>query len=208
MNYILGFLGRMLPYMAIAAPIYTAVRSLLLRRRGKKREKVNWYHETGLFLFVIFIAGLASVTVIPDLQLTSDGPRFLLDGSHETRLIPLRFICYTYRDIVVNHSCYSLLINLLGNVVMFMPFGFFPPLLWKVSGKTAVASGFFTSLAVEVSQLFLPRWTDIDDIILNTLGAALGFVLFRLLRRRFPAFTDRFYQLSVFIFSIFKFMPL
>ena len=192
MRYIIGFLGRMLPYIVIIAPGYAVVRFLILRGRGEKGEKVNPYHETGLFLFVLFLAGLASVTVIPKTELTADGLRFVLDGSHRTALLPFRFICYSYRDMVEKHDFYGLLIGVLGNVVMFMPFGFFPPLLWRVSGRKAVAVGFLSSLAVELTQLFLPRWTDVDDLILNTLGAALGLLLYRLLRRRFPGFTDRF----------------
>ena len=136
MSAISGFLAAMAPFMAMSVPIYAVVRLLMLIRR---KQTVNWHHEAGLFLFVIFAAGLASQTVIPQIVCGSDGISVSMSGrSHETWLIPFRFICYTYEDMVVRHSFYSLLINILGNIVMFMPFGFFFPLLWRISGKKAL----------------------------------------------------------------------
>lgn len=189
MRTILGFMEKMLPYMLLAVPVYAAARFFVIRRRY---QKVNWRHEFGLFLFVIFLAGLASQTVLPPFILDADGIRLAGGRTHETWLIPFRFLCYTYEDIVVRHSTYSLLINFLGNVVMFMPFGFFPPLLWRTSGRTAIAAGFGASLLVEITQLFLPRSTDIDDLILNTAGAALGYWLYRLLHRICGRWMDTF----------------
>ena len=142
---------------------------------------------------MIFAAGLASQTVIPQIVCGSEGISVSMSGrSHETWLIPFRFICYTYEDMVVRHSFYSLLINILGNIVMFMPFGFFFSLLWRISGKKAVAAGFLISLSIELIQLMLPRSTDIDDLILNTAGAALGLLIYRVLHKYGGAFMDRF----------------
>ena len=190
MSAISGFLAAMAPFMAMSVPIYAVVRLLMLIRR---KQTVNWHHEAGLFLFVIFAAGLASQTVIPQIVCGSDGISVSMSGrSHETWLIPFRFICYTYEDMVVRHSFYSLLINILGNIVMFMPFGFFFPLLWRISGKKAVAAGFLISLSIELIQLMLPRSTDIDDLILNTAGAALGLLIYSVLHKYGGAFMDRF----------------
>ncbi len=186
MNAVSGFIRAMAPYMAAAAIAWAAAKFLALMVSHTRRKEINWYHEAGLLLFAAFIAGLASQTVIPSTVSSPDG------RVHETWLIPFRFICYTYEDLFVRHSCYSLLINFTGNVVMFMPFGFFPPLLWRASGRKAIAAGFFASLFIEITQLFLPRSTDIDDLILNTAGAALGFLIYRLLHRRFGGFIDRF----------------
>lgn len=75
------------------------------------------------------------------------------------------------------------IVNLGGNVVMFFPLGFllprvFPPLdrLWKTLLATALII-----TAVELTQLFtLLGSCDTDDLILNTLGAAVGYGLHRL----------------------------
>lgn len=68
------------------------------------------------------------------------------------------------------------------NVVLFLPLGFSIPLVWKRVDRafTIGAMGFSFSLAIELSQLLNHRATDIDDLILNTLGALLGFALYRL----------------------------
>ena len=84
-------------------------------------------------------------------------------------------------------------IILLGNIVMFVPFGLFPALLWRGwRWWKSLLVGFCTSVSIEFIQFFIGRSTDIDDVILNTAGAAVGFWLFCLLRAIFPSFTKKF----------------
>jgi glycopeptide antibiotics resistance protein len=69
----------------------------------------------------------------------------------------------------------------LGNVVGFIPFGFILPVILKKfrSGFLIILSGFTLSLCVEVLQLIMRVGCfDVDDLILNTLGAALGYLAF------------------------------
>lgn len=73
-------------------------------------------------------------------------------------------------------------VNLIGNILPFAPLGFFLPCIFKRLRKFrryfAVQVGII--LAVELAQLFtLLGAFDIDDIILNTLGAGIGFCLWR-----------------------------
>ncbi|MEH7178293.1 VanZ family protein [Neobacillus vireti] len=72
--------------------------------------------------------------------------------------------------------------NIVGNILLFMPLGFSIPLRFKVNKFwKVIIFGFFTSCLVEVIQLLTSiRSFDVDDLILNTLGAIIGFVLFRL----------------------------
>jgi glycopeptide antibiotics resistance protein len=71
-------------------------------------------------------------------------------------------------------------VNFIGNIVAFLPMGLIPPLivgrrtkLWHV-----VLFGLSLSLAIEGGQyLSGRRVTDVDDLILNTLGTLLGYVL-------------------------------
>ncbi|NYE04497.1 glycopeptide antibiotics resistance protein [Bacillus niacini] len=73
------------------------------------------------------------------------------------------------------------------NIIMLIPFGVYLPLLnGKVdSAKKAAKYGFFLSLLIEVIQLTIEvtlgsgRIADIFDIIANTLGAAVGFLIIR-----------------------------
>ena len=79
------------------------------------------------------------------------------------------------------------IINLVGNVVMFVPLGFFVPAVWEK------CRGFFRTvfcsagmiIVVEVAQLFSLRGScDVDDLILNLVGVVIGHALFRLTAKR------------------------
>ena len=65
------------------------------------------------------------------------------------------------------------------NAVMFAPFGFLLPVLWRGCRKWSVATlaGFLLSLTIELLQMFCFRATDVDDLLMNTLGALLGYFL-------------------------------
>lgn len=71
------------------------------------------------------------------------------------------------------------------NAVMFAPLGFLLPAYferYRHWGRT-LAAGFLTSLTVELVQLFTFRATDVDDLIMNTLGTFVGFLLAKLIFR-------------------------
>lgn len=82
--------------------------------------------------------------------------------------------------------------NLVGNVVVFVPFGFLLPYIHKKSAKFPVllVNAFLFVLGIEVFQLFSAFGAfDVDDILLNCLGAVMGWVIFRLwerIRKRRP----------------------
>lgn len=71
-------------------------------------------------------------------------------------------------------------INLLGNVGIFVPFGFFLSYFMKPNRKLVKFSlyAILFSASIEIVQLIFGRCFDIDDIILNTLGALLGYYFF------------------------------
>lgn len=77
----------------------------------------------------------------------------------------------------------TVMINLVGNVAAFMPFGIFLPLFWERCRRfwRTVLYGFELSLFVEVQQLIFKVGSfDVDDLILNTIGAAAGFFCSRI----------------------------
>lgn len=68
------------------------------------------------------------------------------------------------------------------NVFCFIPLGFICPMLSKLyeKWKKILLLGFGLSLVIEMSQLFtLYRATDINDLIANVLGTALGYLCFK-----------------------------
>ena len=71
------------------------------------------------------------------------------------------------------------------NAIMFAPLGFLLPAYferYRHWGRT-LAAGFLTSLTVELIQLFTFRATDVDDLIMNTLGTLVGFLIAKLIFR-------------------------
>lgn len=81
-----------------------------------------------------------------------------------------------------------------ANIILFLPVGFFLPLLWQqfVRPLHTVGTGFMLSLGIELIQLFTYRATDIDDLLMNTLGTVAGYLLFRILSRIFTASVKKF----------------
>ena len=92
----------------------------------------------------------------------------------------LRFI--RYRHVVGFHAFF---INVIGNIIAFMPMGFFLPAVTgkKLNGIQILLLSFLFSLSVETVQLLTRLGCfDVDDLILNTLGGFLGYLVYRILR--------------------------
>lgn len=71
--------------------------------------------------------------------------------------------------------------NLVGNVVVFIPFGFLLPYVLKRGRNFFVMllNAFFFVLGIEIFQLFSAFGAfDVDDILLNCLGAVIGYIIF------------------------------
>lgn len=72
------------------------------------------------------------------------------------------------------------------NVIAFMPFGFLVPMISPTYSKwyKTVLLGFLFSLSIEISQLFtLYRATDINDLLTNTFGTLLGYLIFSIINK-------------------------
>ncbi|MEH7611196.1 VanZ family protein [Gottfriedia acidiceleris] len=76
--------------------------------------------------------------------------------------------------------------NLAGNIIGFMPFGFLLPLIVKKYDnlKSILKATFILSLTYELLQLLLFQLGsfDVDDLILNTLGGGLGYLVLKIIR--------------------------
>lgn len=99
-------------------------------------------------------------------------------GEYHYNLVPFREIkrFWNYRYQLGVQS----LTNLAGNVIVFMPFGFFGAAAspYRKLGVTII-DGFLLSLLIELFQLVTTVGCfDVDDLFLNTLGAMLGYIVF------------------------------
>lgn len=90
------------------------------------------------------------------------------------------------------------LVNLVGNVVMFVPVGLLLPLATRLRFGGTVAACAALSILVECVQLTTGRSLDVDDVLLNTLGGVVGaglglavLALRHLLRRQPPTATAK-----------------
>ena len=174
MSYILHFLGQMLPWWVAFTLLYLPGRALFLRKR---KIASRFYREVLLYLFFFFLVGVTSQTVLCSLHEFS-----LANVGKRLNFMPGAILSQ------MRVSPYSVIIGFLGNILVFLPLGFLAPMLWRRMGfwKTA-AGGALLSLSYEILQLPLDRSTDIDDLILNTAGVMLGYLLFLLVRWIFPA---------------------
>ena len=79
-------------------------------------------------------------------------------------------------------------IDTILNLILFVPLGVFLPFLYKKYHhiKTVALTGFLFSLSVEIVQMFGWGSSDINDLIINTAGACLGYWIYYLLSKALP----------------------
>ncbi len=172
MGQILRFISNMLPYMLLSLPILLIVRVVLYSLKKREGVNTNWIHEIGVLFFCLYLVGLASQAVIPTRQFRI----FPIS----INLIPFNKIGETWQIAFIDGHINYLYIEVFGNIGLFILIGFMLPSLWKryQNLKNTVLFCFLFSLFFEVSQLFLPRVTDVDDLIMNTFGGVVGYYLY------------------------------
>lgn len=96
-------------------------------------------------------------------------------------LIPLHTIL-GYMANANSHNMKTTVINLAGNIGVFVPFGVLIPILFDGLKRFGRFIGWFTAsvIVLELLQTFLRVGTgDVDDVILNGIGASCGYMLYR-----------------------------
>ena len=194
----LDYIKQMLPCMAIGAGGFLAL--LHHRRRGLYRRGLQSgvVREIGLFVFVLFCAGLAALTVFPSNFWTVSHWQEAFQGLRPFfPITPLsesvQYIGWTptlFRGDTLGEWGFYMVA---ANALIFVPIGFFANLLWRRSRWwKGLAVGFCVSFTIEFLQLFVNRSTDVDDLILNTTGAFLGVMIALLLGKLAPKLTRKF----------------
>lgn len=110
-------------------------------------------------------------------------------GYWGVNLVPLRTIISYIKYSGAFHAS----LNVLGNVILFIPIGFLFPLILKRYRsilKTAIIS-IMISLFIEFIQFFVGRSCDIDDLILNMIGGIIGYGLFKLCDEKLKSLLGR-----------------
>ncbi|MEC1178703.1 VanZ family protein [Metasolibacillus meyeri] len=172
-----SFLVSMLLYCMLTLPIYGLLRFLWMRKRP-----VNKQYEIAMLLFFCFCISIFSQTILPEywfenghivLQLE---PTFLRHNFTPFRTISL------YMAELHGPIAEIAFYNLAGNIILFIPFGFFIPLLWTNmrSAWKMLLLALAIPLFIESCQLFIGRSTDIDDVILNAIAIVLGYIFYQI----------------------------
>ena len=131
-------------------------------------------------LFLAYAA--AMLWLLFDREASPYGPDYWQQVQQNMNLEPFHTIKLFWNVLDREEYRSMAIVNLGGNVGMFIPLGFFLPMLWKSMRKwwkTWLAT-LGIMLTVELAQMFTLRGTfDVDDLILNLLGAAIGYVIWR-----------------------------
>ncbi len=160
------FFGYVLLCVLPALVIVSAVCRAAARKKGNPQPRADWIK---LLVFAVYIAGVFFFTGAGTL--------------YNIRQYGMGASALQYSLVPFSAQSFDIEGYLL-NIVLFLPLGFLLPLIWPQNDRfgRVLLFGAALSLLIELSQLLNIRSTDIDDLLLNTLGALIGFLLFRLYR--------------------------
>lgn len=142
-----------------------------------------WKWEAQLLLVYVCLVVVARFTFFPFSKVNGQIQPLVFDPSlaysFRINLVPfVHLMDYPERR--------EALLNLFGNTAMFLPLGIVWPAVFRKldTHKKVIAAGIGVSLFIEILQLpFCVRISDIDDLILNSLGYLMGYGLYLLVRK-------------------------
>lgn len=150
-----------------------------------KNKRINIAREIILFIFFVYFLFLLLLTIFKggciEFRNQFDSYMYREHGLLGIiNIVPIKETINTFMHSETGMR--NSLRNLIGNILVFMPLGFFIPLLFDKFNnlKKVLKVGCLSSLAIELSQLFVgSNVCDIDDVIYNTLGALAGFICYK-----------------------------
>ncbi len=153
-----------------------------------------------IFRAVFLLIAIFYAAILVRLVFIRDGIRLEEETSHFLPLGALREYKAGFKTLK------SVVLNYVGNIAIFFPLGIFLPVIFKkLNFLKVILTGFLISLFIETVQYLLSAgYTDIDDVIMNTLGAAIGaFVYFYILGGKRKNTVSYVLSLSVVLFTVF-----
>ena len=128
-----------------------------------------------IIIFIIYIACLIYFLFLSERYGRNETAEF-----YRYNLTPFKEIkrFWVYRDIIGTDMVF---INLVGNIGVFVPFGFLLPVIYKPLGKWYALlplSISFSSIIECIQLITKVGIMDIDDVILNVTGAMIGLLLY------------------------------
>lgn len=159
MNILTESIDNMWPMLTIFLVVIAVVRIAAIKNNN---EKLVFYKEFSNLLFIIYILLLYELLT-----------RAELNTVRGYNLVPFSEM---FRYEIGSTSFY---LNVVGNIVIFIPFGYLISTYIKPKRILSILIvSVISSATVEFVQLCIGRSFDVDDIILNSLGAIIGFLIY------------------------------
>ena len=148
-----------------------------------KNKDFSWKRELQLLLVFICIVVVVRFTFCPFSKVDGKIQPLILDLA---RIYPFRINTEPFIHLF-DYAIYNeAILNLVGNTTMFIPLGIVWPIVYKDldTPLKVIAAGIGFSLLIEIVQLpFYDRVSDIDDLILNSTGYIIGYVIYLLVKK-------------------------
>ena len=147
-----------------------------------KAKRVDWKREIQLLLVYICIVVVARFTFFPFSKIDGKIQPLLFDSA---KAFPFRVNWIPFVKLFDYPETREILINVVGNTAMFIPLGIVWPSVYKGldTHRKTISAGVGFSLCVEILQLpFYDRVSDVDDLLLNSLGFIIGYLLYLLVK--------------------------
>ena len=147
-----------------------------------KQKRIDWKRETFLLLMYINLAVIIRFAFFPMSKVDGHIQPLVFDIA---TAFPFRVNLLPLVNLFDYDSKRDLLLNVIGNAAMFIPSGIVLPFVYKRLNSfwKVLLAGIGISLCIEIIQLpFSVRATDIDDLILNTIGVIVGYGIVTLIR--------------------------
>lgn len=184
------YISSMISWAIVGGICYALVRWIQARRR---RCELDFPKECKRTAFAAYIVGTASRSLAPEAVLwteSRDGYRYinirmiLREGRYN--LIPFRTLwAQLTGDLPLGaDAAFVGRVNLLFNLLVFVPLGIFLPMLFRKGQRwySVLCIAAVTSVSVEVIQYLIGRTCDIDDVLLNVAGCMIGYAAYRIAR--------------------------
>lgn len=149
----------------------------------KRTGHVSVRREAELILVYICLIVVARFTFFPFSKVDGRVQPLLFDAVQmwNFRINLLPFVYITDYE-----ALWEMKVNIIGNTAMFIPIGIIWPSVYRKldTHKKVIAAGVGFSLFIEILQLpFYDRVTDVDDLILNSLGFLMGYGIYLLVKK-------------------------
>lgn len=161
---------------------YTAIWIITRFAIWIKKKHIDWKREVVLLLMYINLAVIIRLVFFPMDKVDGQVQPLIFDIA---TAFPFRVNLLPLVNLFDYDSKRDLLLNVIGNAAMFIPSGIVLPFVYKRLNSfwKVLLAGIGISLCIEIIQLpFSVRATDIDDLILNTIGVIVGYGIVTLIR--------------------------